>query len=324
MRNRFIDSVRGLAISIVVLGHAIQKCNGMSPSSPTQIVIMTFWMPLFFLISGYLCGMSSNNDYVDAAKRKVVRLLLPYIAWQQIHYLLSAIRYGNYSISDQFWGVLESNFWFLRLLFCAYLVWYSYMYMMHMNVDKWSCRLRIFLAFVSACCVFLLFTLVLKQNSLFSYFPCFIAGVAWFKIEQLIGARMARFLYGVAALIFCAAVPVLLSIRETGGIKLFLLDKSMALCGSAMVVVAAHLLSKFAKVESCLEWLGTHSLSIYSIHWCLFFSVGVVDWRNPIYAWICWMVCCVVMIVCWEKSRYAIYSVIKECRNATIGRGDDV
>ena len=314
MRNRFIDSVRGLAISIVVLGHAIQKCNGMDPSSPVQIVIMTFWMPLFFLISGYLCGMSSNKDYVGAVKRKVVRLLLPYIAWQQIHYFLSVIRHGNYSISCQLWGILESDFWFLRLLFCVYLVWYAYMHILHRNVDKWSCRSRIFWGVVVSCALFLLLVLVLRQRSLLSYFPCFIVGVVWFNTEQLIGIRLARFLYGVAALIFCAEVPVLLNSVETGGIKLLLLDKSMALCGSAMVVVATYLLSKFAAVESCLAWLGTRSLSIYSIHWCLFFSLGIVAWTNPICAWTCWMVCCVVMDVCWEKLRRAIYPRIKECK----------
>ena len=116
MRNGFIDCVRGLSILIVVFGHAIQKCNGMDPTTMVQKVVMTFWMPIFFMISGYLCSMSKNRDYIYAVRKKVQRLLIPYVLWEQVHFLVNACMGGNYSMWRQFTSILDSGFWFLRIL----------------------------------------------------------------------------------------------------------------------------------------------------------------------------------------------------------------
>lgn len=80
-RIEYIDSIRGLAIFLVVMGHAIawnygdwQQICVFSPSQPKSYwvggvvwqVIYSFHMALFFMVSGFLSGVSlvSRETYL--------------------------------------------------------------------------------------------------------------------------------------------------------------------------------------------------------------------------------------------------------------------
>jgi fucose 4-O-acetylase-like acetyltransferase len=123
-RIDFIDAIRGLAIILVVMGHAIawnypdwkdicmfdpsQPKNHMAGGVVWQI-IYSFHMALFFMVSGYLSGTSiiDKKNYWDKIKNKTFRLLIPYFA---TGYLIYFVR-GN-------WG-----YWFLLTLYEMSLLW---------------------------------------------------------------------------------------------------------------------------------------------------------------------------------------------------------
>ena len=57
-RNRMLDSLKGFAIFLVVLGHVIQTVFAPDSYDSNVIfkIIYSFHMPLFIFISGYLSG----------------------------------------------------------------------------------------------------------------------------------------------------------------------------------------------------------------------------------------------------------------------------
>ena len=126
-RNQILDLARGLAILLVVFGHAIQSANSMSQNDPLLNVIMTFWMSLFFLISGYASGYGSYHGFWSGFRAIALRLGLPYLVWAEIVYLISVCSGKvDLSIGWNCHALLRSGFWFLRLLFEVKLMFLVY------------------------------------------------------------------------------------------------------------------------------------------------------------------------------------------------------
>ena len=116
-RIEYIDAIKGLAIFLMVMGHAIAWnyedynaiCN-FHPEQPINIkmggviwqLIYSFHMPLFFMVSGFLTYKAYQwGDFLLFAKKKVMRLFLPWICTIWLVFLVR--------------GVI--GYWFLLCLF---------------------------------------------------------------------------------------------------------------------------------------------------------------------------------------------------------------
>ena len=71
-RNDYIDFIKGVAILLVLVGHAIQYCYGAEYflqgayfSNPIFKFIYTFHMPLFMAVSGYLLQQTLTHRTSD-------------------------------------------------------------------------------------------------------------------------------------------------------------------------------------------------------------------------------------------------------------------
>ena len=130
-REIALDILRGIAILIVVLGHAIQASllEGESSFIWSEL-ILNFQMPLLFCISGYSAGFSfSSNDTKKFIVKKIKRLLIPYVVWESVHYLVVCIVPSDYKVFGGISFIKEffiSDFWFLRVLFIYYVVLWIY------------------------------------------------------------------------------------------------------------------------------------------------------------------------------------------------------
>lgn len=137
-RNYKIANLRALAIIVVVLGHSIilysDGWNLMPTSVHCEVLNKTKWlidrfqMELYFMISGYLMWFSVTKPipFMEFAKKKAVRLLLPYIAfglcWMiPIKYALQIPTIQDLSliqITERFFcGIDNGHLWFLYTLF---------------------------------------------------------------------------------------------------------------------------------------------------------------------------------------------------------------
>lgn len=87
---------------------------------------MSFEMPFLFLLSGYTAGYSYPNSKRGFLKRKLQRLLIPYLSWATIYYILECLFIDSVEISIEgfVFEIFTSAFWFLRELFLIYaLLW---------------------------------------------------------------------------------------------------------------------------------------------------------------------------------------------------------
>lgn len=109
-RIAWIDIVRGMGIFLVIMGHTYR-------SNPVLNWIVSFHMPLFFILSGWLRGYKRKNLKWNAFLiKKIQAFLVPLVIFQSITYL--------------YWLVIESRFrdfdfgpmWFLVALFIAELL----------------------------------------------------------------------------------------------------------------------------------------------------------------------------------------------------------
>ena len=128
-RNPYIDIVRGIAILLVVMGHCIQFGSGTETlesgqffADPIFKFIYSFHMPLFMLISGYLCwGYVSRKSHKTYFLDKVKGILIPLIAWHTLFQVVAILSGTHISAYLFFWSYFHT-LWFLRALLVCYTI----------------------------------------------------------------------------------------------------------------------------------------------------------------------------------------------------------
>lgn len=137
-RIEWLDVLRGIAMYLVVIGHASE---GSTPDT-YRFYIYSFHMPLFFMISGasyYLQTRARSYSFYDMAKNKARTLLLPYFTLNFIAFWIwilnfKILSHSDSTIREKIYAVFYSNedhlsapsnaTWFLTTLFLTILVFY--------------------------------------------------------------------------------------------------------------------------------------------------------------------------------------------------------
>ena len=131
-RDRTVDVGRGIAISLVVIGHAL---IGLSPAGDIHwtsnfllIAIYSTHMAFFFALSGLFSSSLVQRSWPDFLVGLFVRIVWPYVLWGIIilfiHYELSA--YTNVVLTEfnpiRILWVPPAVLWFLYALFIALVI----------------------------------------------------------------------------------------------------------------------------------------------------------------------------------------------------------
>lgn len=117
----FVDVAKAIAIFLVVLGHVV------SSNTTTKLVLYSFHMPLFFILSGFFFSM--NGGGVEQTRKKFMSLIVPFLLWGAI--------YCDFSLKNLalvFYGTREtlcyahslSSLWFLPALFVGFVLNYVF------------------------------------------------------------------------------------------------------------------------------------------------------------------------------------------------------
>ncbi|AMC94019.1 hypothetical protein AOC36_08475 [Erysipelothrix larvae] len=205
VRNNYLDFLKGFAIIFVVLGHSIQLTGGIEFANyllffynPLFIIIYSFHMPLFMLISGYLFSFTSKKRNIGSIiKNRIRTLLVPITIWTLIwftidHYLNGKMLLSLNEVLEYFTG----TFWFLwSVLVCSLIV---------MLVDKTT---KGKLSFVIYCIIFALSFISLDQYSFHMHkymFPFFLAGYYTNKYENTlkVSKRVEAILACICLIVF--------------------------------------------------------------------------------------------------------------------------
>ena len=111
-RLLWVDSLRGLLIVLVVIGHCIQDTDIDYTHNYFWNLIYSFHMPVFMSISGYVSYRKSLE--IKTLRKKIVELLLPFFTWTLVFNLFSP------SLLSKIHEILlhpDMSFWFLWVLF---------------------------------------------------------------------------------------------------------------------------------------------------------------------------------------------------------------
>lgn len=108
-RKLWLDSLRGVAMILVVYGHLVPKWTDYFVfTSPVK-------MPLFFAISGYLFNPRGGNQ-LEFLKTIFFRLIIPWI-------ILGMFPFSH--PVDRFWGLLSGKIlWFMPCLVISEMIWF--------------------------------------------------------------------------------------------------------------------------------------------------------------------------------------------------------
>lgn len=88
LRDKTLDSIKGIAIMLVIIGHLISDFNSFGLK-----LIYSFHMPLFFMISGVFCKQGN-------IKKDFVNVVIPFFSINFIILVLRATTANEWSLSD--------------------------------------------------------------------------------------------------------------------------------------------------------------------------------------------------------------------------------
>lgn len=134
-RILYLDVVKAIAITLVLIGHAPVLVTLDEPSILVKW-IYSFHMPLFMLICGYFSVHSFNKPFKEFIANKTLRLLIPAISFSLLEFLLIVIL-GMGDVKENAFGVAVGGMWFIRTLFACY--FYVYLVKLIPLKETWLC-----------------------------------------------------------------------------------------------------------------------------------------------------------------------------------------
>lgn len=115
-RNTFVDTIRGIAMLLVVLGHTMTGCTKGSQVSFLYNMIWSLQMPLFILVSGFVTrysrGCYDRGSLMGFVWRRTVAYLIPLLVWT---FAVRGFIFSESCYLNPKWVVfhMDSGYWFL-------------------------------------------------------------------------------------------------------------------------------------------------------------------------------------------------------------------
>lgn len=286
-RDAFFDNAKYLAIVLVAMGHAWQPLTGHSRAAEAlYMVVYTFHMPAFILISGYFSR--SFDMRPDRLRRLVTGVAVPYVIFEVAYSF-----FKRWADDDPGHPISLLDPWYLTWFLIALFVWR--MTTPLWKVVRWPVPLALAIAVLASVSPDIGDDLDLQR--VLQFLPFFVVGLVM-KPEhfQLMRRREVRIL---AVPVFAAAVVVAYwaaprmnsawfyhrdSAQELGAPWWAGVVMTLALFGCSLVLTACF----FAWVPRRKMWftvLGAGTLYGYLLHGFLAKGSRFWDWYDT-YDWV--------------------------------------
>lgn len=270
-----LDIVRGFAIVLVVLGHAVQWTQPVYDSSRVFTLIYSFHMALFFFVSGIANARAIERPLPDLLASRARGLLLPFFSWWAVAYAVSTPRATPTEALLELLRAPDVGLWFLWVLFWTIAV---AALVSHLAPP----RFRMPAMALAGAVLWALRIPVLGVGLLAWYFPCFAAGaLAAPRVIDAIRSRRPRYaVFG--ALAFSLWLLLALGWHRTDLVWLARLwaDAGLPaarvadlavryLTASAGIIAATLLVSRVATIRvlgPACTYLGRRTLDVYVSH----------------------------------------------------------
>jgi fucose 4-O-acetylase-like acetyltransferase len=271
-----IDALKGLAILLVVFGHAFPENVINFHDNIVFNFIYSFHMPLFMFLAGAVAVYPIAIPAISYLKKKFLALAVPFISWYVFDYFVTG-SYHSIAVKAYFTRVILSpdwGLWFLWILFLNYCL-----LVLSVKMEK---MLGLY-AFLVTFLIVLWFPVgILGIWTLKKFFFYFALGYLFMKYKNILNEYLSPIKYSVIVIFpllalqwhmkkgFAFAYDVKSFFSGTG--IQFLTEYVLYACSIAVAVsgiVCAYLFIDAIKktfIFRCLCLLGGYTLDIYVLH----------------------------------------------------------
>ena len=269
-----INTLKGFAIILVVIGHSIQSYSGGNFENIYFKLIYTFHMPLFMFLSGFVTVYSPTNSY-SKLKKRFTRLVIPFLAWAVVYFVIKSVNEGEADFNFFFTLIksVDNGLWFLWVLFLIHMAFY-FSEILKKRVGSYS----------------LLLVILLLQFTSFSflglgmlrYYVIFFA-IGYYINNQRILEIINQHKYLISAISLSLFVLLFPLWKMNGEVDFFrknipfavsLFERAYRISEALLAisfVFCLFLMFDFSKTK--ISWLGQKSLEIYCSHQYYFIMV---------------------------------------------------
>jgi len=276
-KNLSIETLRGIAILLVVMGHVIGSgpTGGMKIDFPHPLRYLYVWidyiqMPLFTAIAGWVYALkpfSISVTFKSFFHKKVMRLLIPMAVVGTLYFFVQYIIPGTNRKGDfgEIWRIYVfpyTIYWYLPSLFLIFMVqWIIDCRHWMQTTRQWIiwCIVSLFLSVTNDMGIMHLIPNLFSFKGALGQLPYFFAGVAAYRFHSLYHLPNARwFVAGAILSGFILIQLVWYSPNHEASV-------SHLLYGLTLIPVLFLLLNIKWKNRFC-TWIGGYAYSIYLFH----------------------------------------------------------
>jgi fucose 4-O-acetylase-like acetyltransferase len=273
-RDPRADALKGFAILLVVVGHAIQEPYhyGLGHNLVFRF-IYSFHMPLFMFVSGYVAALSTKPANARFIWNKSIRLILPFLAWHATRYVIYD-RHRDYGLVSYWHHLLlapdhDHGLWFLWVLFLCFCLLVP-----ALRIERWMGSAALVLALVFSQFLTGRFAGLAMVKW---FFPFFIAGYVLkrhsFRISWLWSLPLAAAFLPLGAIWERRSVPDIVTrlANELAALHFSAVANNIpnwyqyltAFAGIAFAFALYRLVKNSHTTVAVFCWLGVRSLTIY-------------------------------------------------------------
>lgn len=276
-RCNWLDFTKGIAIILVVVGHALQYY--LYPHTFNEEIswrcIYSFHMPFFFILSGIAFSFSKTLQFeLNFVLNKSRRLMLPFLCWATIDYTLMYLVMGGgkfvkYIITP------SHGLWYLWALF--------FITLLHSFVITFSNRTihRI----VNSVAIYVLLICISNIVSgrfglveISRYYIFFSLGY-FLKVLRIVDYVMSRIYLCITTVIICIVIWCMLFTLYSYDVNPFIewiFRTFLALSGSISALLISIRLADLNYVKAFVEKLGTNTMGIYAVNSYVIYALAII------------------------------------------------
>lgn len=279
-KNLSIETLRGIAILLVVAGHVIGSApdGGMKIDFPHPLRYLYLWidyiqMPLFTAIAGWVYALkpvaAGAGGFVAFARRKAMRLLVPMAVVGTLYFVIQYFVPGTNNKGDfaGMWRIYVfpyTIYWYLPSLFLIFMIQWCIDSRKKMeNSGQWAvwCAAAVLLSVVNDRGVMHVLPNLFSFKGALGQLPYFFAGVAACRFARQIreACRLARISLWAVALWGIVLIQVVWFAPE--GVSAVAREFYVL-----TVLPTLFLLLEVKWSNRFFVWLGGYAYSIYLFH----------------------------------------------------------
>lgn len=290
-RNLSIDAIKGFAILLVMFGHVLVHNQMEDPY--VYDFIKAVQMPLFMIVSGYLCGqgrrITDRGMYQKVLKKRSVAYLVPFFTWLIVQHPDAPLTACQTALVQ-----LDYGLWFLAVLWIlTWMVSTAQLISARFYAKNKPAGELIFWGSYGAFCLILLGQLIvgntlLSPNLTILYVPFYMLGyvAGAYGKKYLAACAKSRWIRGgvlAAGILFLSLVVVKdLNSMET---RTELLTQQLASVLGCAVIIYGICQLRDGRLKKILAWIGNYTLEIYVIH---YHFARILNFHNTSYELFTW------------------------------------